>query len=63
MARCNDSKYFAWNFMENLKNGWFTTMKYQGMMKAFKPPKIVVFMNEEPEMNKLSIDRYDIYYL
>lgn len=63
MARCNDPKFFPWNFIENLKNGWFTTMKYQGMMKCFTPPKIIIFMNQEPEKNKLSIDRYQMKYI
>jgi hypothetical protein len=61
MARCNNPDYFPWNFMENLKNGWFTSTKYNGGMKIFNPPKIVVFMNEMPPRNKLSSDRYEIY--
>lgn len=63
MARCNNPDYFPWNFMENLKNGWFTTTKYAGKMTVFKRPKIVVFMNQEPEKSKLSVDRYDIMFI
>lgn len=61
MARCNNPDYFPWNFMENLKNGWFTSTKYKGGMKMFNPPKIAVFMNESPPQNKLSQDRYDVF--
>lgn len=61
MARCNNPDYYPWNFMENLKNGWFTSTKYKGGMRTFPPPKIVVFMNEQPPKNKLSGDRYEIY--
>lgn len=61
MARCNNTDYYPWNFMENLKNGWFTSTKYKGGMKVFKSPKIVVFMNEDPPRDKLSSDRYEIY--
>lgn len=61
MARCNNPDYYPWNFMENLKNGWFTSTKYKGGMKVFKIPKIVVFMNQDPPRCKLSADRYEIY--
>jgi len=61
MARCNNPDYYPWNFMENLKNGWFTSTKYKGGMKMFPAPKIIVFMNEQPPRNKLSADRYDVF--
>jgi hypothetical protein len=61
MARCNNPDYYPWNFMENLKNGWFTSTKYKGGMKMFPSPKIIVFMNEQPPRNKLSADRYDVF--
>ena len=32
--------------------------KYESKMKIFNAPKMVVFMNSEPEMDKLSSDRY-----
>lgn len=63
MARCNNPDYFPWNFMENLKNGWFTSTKYKGGMKMFNAPKIVVFMNEMPPRNKLSADRYNVFVI
>lgn len=61
MARCNSPDYYPWAFMENLKNGWYTATKYNGGMRVFKPPKIVVFMNEDPPRSKLSADRYDVF--
>ena len=63
MARCNNPDYYPWNFMENLKNGWFTSTKYKGGLKMFKAPKIIVFMNELPPKTKLSEDRYEIYII
>lgn len=63
MARCNNPDYYPWNFMENLKNGWFTSTKYKGGMKIFKPPKIIVFMNENPPRNKLSADRFNVLFI
>lgn len=63
MARCNNPDYYPWNFMENLKNGWFTSTKYNGGMKIFDPPKIIVLMNQEPPREKLSSDRYDVFHI
>ncbi len=63
MAKCNDANYWPWNFMENLKNGWFTSTKYQGGMKVFDAPKIVVFTNNDVPSDKLSEDRYDMMFL
>lgn len=63
MARCNSPDYWPWNFMENLKNGWFTSTKYNGAMTIFKPPSILVLCNEDVPRNKLSQDRYDVFFL
>lgn len=63
MARVNNPDYFPWNFMENLKSGWFTCTKYKGRTKIFNAPKIVVFMNQEPPRDKLSEDRWEIYHI
>lgn len=60
MARCNDEKFYPWNFMENLKNGWFTNLKYESRMVYFEPPKIIVMLNHVPDFNKFSMDRYCI---
>lgn len=63
MARCNNPDYFPWNFIENIKNGWFTSTKYKGGMKIFNAPKVVVFMNQHPPEYKLTSDRYDKYII
>jgi len=64
MARCNNPDWFPWNFMENLKNGWFTSTKYDGRFTMVNPNvKIVVFMNEDPPRNKLSQDRYEVFFI
>jgi len=61
MARCNDHKFYPWNFMENLKNGWYCNLKYESRMVCFTPPKVIVFMNEVPPFDKFSMDRYVIF--
>lgn len=62
MARCNDCNYYPWNFMENLKNGWFTTTKYNGRQCILNNKiKVLVLMNQEPPKDKLSADRWNIF--
>lgn len=61
MARNNDMKFYPWNFMENLKNGWFCNLKYESRMQFFQPPKVIVMMNQMPPFDKFSMDRYVIF--
>lgn len=63
MARSNNVDWFPWNFMENLKNGWFTSTKYNGRLRAFRAPKVLVLMNEEPPRTKFSADRYVVFHI
>lgn len=63
MARCNTPECFPWNFMETLKSGHFMSTKYMGGCKVFRKPKICVMMNQEPPLDKLSEDRWDILRL
>ncbi len=63
MARCTVSDYWPWAFLENIKNGWFTTTKYHSRMITFIPPKVVVFTNSDVPRDKLSSDRYQCYWL
>ena len=63
MARCNTADYWPWNFFENLKNGWFTSTKYQGGMRTFNPPKVIVLTNNDVPRDKLSDDRYDVMFI
>lgn len=41
-ARVNDPSWLPWNVIENTKNGWMTTTKYDGKMIRFNPCKIIV---------------------
>lgn len=61
MARVNNPDYYPWNFIEMLKNGWFQTTKYDGQTVVCGVQKVVMFMNQEPPLNKFSEDRYDIF--
>jgi hypothetical protein len=62
----------AWGFLENLKDGNYTSTKYKSRVVTFKPPKVVVFSNFEPKMwseidgvrkRVLSDDRWNIFEL
>lgn len=59
-ARSKQSEYIQYDFLEEVKNGRLFSPKYESRMKVFKPPHVVVMMNERPDMTKLSMDRYDV---
>lgn len=62
-ARSNELNWLPWGVIENMKNGWMTSTKYDSKMMRFKSVKIIVFMNESPPMDKFSQDRYEMFYL
>lgn len=61
--RCKQAEYLQYSFLEQLKNGLLFCSKYESTVLRFKPPHVVVMMNEEPDMLKLSADRYHIIQL
>lgn len=50
----------AYPVMEKLKDGMFTTTKYESRTVRFNPVHVVVFANQLPDITKLSLDRWDI---
>ena len=56
-----EKDFHPYAFAEMLKNGQFSSGKYNGLMKRFKPPKVVWFANQEPDREKLSADRYCVH--
>ena len=58
--RSKQSEFIQYDFLEDIKNGRIFSSKYASKMKDFPSPHVVVMMNEDPDMNKLSNDRYDI---
>lgn len=58
--RSKQGEFIQYDFLEELKNGYVFNGKYESRHKRLKTPHIVVFMNEEPDMSKLSADRYNI---
>lgn len=58
--RSKQGDYIQYDFLEDVKNGYVFCSKYESKIKYLQPCHVVVFMNEDPDMNKLSRDRYVI---
>ena len=56
--RAKQGDFIQYDFLESLKDGRIFSPKYESRTKRFKAPHVFVFMNESPDMDKLSIDRY-----
>jgi len=56
-------EYLPYTFLEELKDGYVFSSKYESRMKYFSNMHVVVMLNEDPDMTKLSSDRYEIYNL
>jgi hypothetical protein len=61
--RSKQGEYLQYDFLEDVKNGYIFSSKYESSIKQFKSPHLVVLMNEAPDLTKLSSDRFDITYL
>lgn len=46
--------------IESIKNGTLFSPKYESCTKNFDIPHVIVFSNFEPDLEKLSRDRWDI---
>jgi len=52
-----------YEILETIKNGIMFNTKYTSGMKVFKPPRVVVFANFEPDKSQLSADRWNIMFI
>lgn len=52
--------YVSYDAIESLKDGIFFNGKYESGMCTFPSPHIVCFANFAPDLNALSLDRWDI---
>lgn len=62
-ARSKATDHLQYDFLEEMKDGMVFSAKYESHMKFMKPPHVVVLMNQQPDMTKLSADRYEIINL
>lgn len=58
--RSKQGEYLQYDFLEEVKNGYVFSSKYESRLKYLESCHVVVSMNEEPDLTKLSFDRYDI---
>lgn len=57
----NQMIYLQYSFLESLKDRMIFSPKYESSFKLLgSVPHVVVFSNEEPDMNELTDDRYNI---
>lgn len=63
MCRTTEVDYWPYGFTESLKNGYFTSTKYDSGFFEFEPPRVVWFTNNEPARDRWSADRYCVHHL
>lgn len=52
-----------WGLVEKIKDGLLFSAKYQSGKKMFSKPHVLVFMNDDPPLSAMSLDRWDIVEL
>lgn len=52
--------FVSYQGIEEIKNGIFYNTKYESKMVIYNSPHVIVFANFEPELYKLSLDRWNI---
>ena len=50
-------------FVEDVKNGYLISTKYECKKKVFPSPTVIVFSNDFPVRTLLSIDRWRVYHI
>ena len=60
IPRSHSMDYISYEGIENVKDMYFYSGKYEGGMVFGNPPHLFIFANESPEFSKLSEDRWVI---
>jgi len=58
-ARC-ESEHINYGIVEQVKDGYVVSTKYEPMVKKFEKPWVVVFANMLPGAGKFSEDRLEL---
>lgn len=58
-SKCVDG-FLQYDFLEEVKNGYIFSQKYESRIKQLGKVHVCVLMNEMPDRSKLSVDRYKI---
>lgn len=59
IPRCNH-KYISYSGLEEIKDMFFYSPKYEGGMICGPSPHVVVFANQPPDLDEMSQDRWNI---
>lgn len=59
IPRCNYD-YVSWCGIEEIKDMFFYSGKYEGGMVCGRSPHVIIFANEEPPLEKMSNDRWKV---
>lgn len=54
--------YVSYAALETIKDGMISNTKYETGMKVYNSPHVIVMANFEPDITKLSADRWDIRF-
>ncbi len=60
IPRCQDTDHISWQGIEEIKDMFFYSPKYEGGMVCGPNPHVLIFSNQEPPMYKLSQDRWKV---
>jgi hypothetical protein len=52
--------YLNYGAIEQIKNGLIFSGKYEGAQLVFNAPHVIVFSNQEPDYDKMSLDRWNV---
>lgn len=63
IPRSTNTDFLSYQGIEEIKNMFFYSGKYEGGMVCGKPPHLFVFANEPPNMSKVSQDRWDVQFI
>lgn len=58
IPRAAGNEFISYSGLENIKDMYFYSGKYEGGMVCGNPPHLIIFCNEEPDYSKLSEDRW-----
>lgn len=55
-----NNEYINYGMLEQIKNGMIYSGKYEGGQCLFESPHIIIFSNYEPDVENMSLDRWNI---
>ena len=63
IPRSNDKQIISYQLIEQLKSSQICSTKYKGKSIRFNIPHVIVFANVEPNLNEVSLDRWEIFWI